>query len=128
LILDIFKYYSYTKINADVMKMTSKDYYWLIITIVIVGLAISLIGSVWNPLMLGMSMGMMGFGWGFMFIIPLVFLVFIILGVYLLIPELSRKNRSVITQREIPLDILKERYAKGEITHEQYLKMKEELQ
>jgi putative membrane protein len=108
------------------MKMT-KDNYWLIITIVIVGLAILLIGSVWNPLMLGMGMGMMGFGWGFMFIIPLVFLVFVILGVYLLIPELSRKNRAVITQHERPLDILKERYAKGEITREQYLKMKEEL-
>jgi putative membrane protein len=70
----------------------------------------------------------MGFGWGFMFIIPLAFLVLIVLGAYYLIPELTRKNRSIYTQCERPLEILKERYAKSEITREQYLKMKKEIE
>jgi len=103
------------------------DYLWFVIAITVGGIAILLIGSTWNPFMLGMGMGMMGFGWGFMFLIPLAFLVLMVLGAYYLVTEFTRTNRSASSQNQRPTEILKERYAKGEITREQYLKMKREL-
>jgi putative membrane protein len=107
--------------------VSEKDYFQLIIAIVVIGLAILLIGLAWNPLMLGMGMGMMGFGWGSMFLIPLAFLVLIAVGAYYLIIELTRSSKSTTNKRIKPLVILNERYAKGEITREQYVKMKGEL-
>jgi putative membrane protein len=103
------------------------DYLWLVIAIIVEGIAILLIGLLWNPFMLGMGMGMMGFGWGFMLLIPLTFLVLIVLGAYYLLTEFTRPNRSASNPNPRPFEILKERYAKGEITREQYLDMKEEL-
>ncbi|MBO3842778.1 MAG: SHOCT domain-containing protein [Candidatus Brockarchaeota archaeon] len=73
-------------------------------------------------------MYMMGYGWWFMLLIPIAFLVLIAIGAYYLITELSRRSSSGTERVERPLEILKERYAKGEITREQYLKMKEDLE
>jgi putative membrane protein len=103
------------------------DYLWFVIAIAVAGIAILLAGSPWNPFMFGMGMGMMGFGWGSMFLIPLGFLVLIGLGVYCFVTEFARTNRSASSQNQRPLEILRERYAKGDITREQYLEMKEEL-
>ncbi len=64
----------------------------------------------------------------FMPLIPLAFLVLLALGVYYLIKEFTRTGRSVPSHGERALEILKERYARGEITREQYLRMKEELE
>ena len=105
--------------------MKKTDNVWLVIAIIVGGIAILPIGSPWNPFMLGM--GMMGFGWGPMFLIPLAFLVLIVFGSYYLVTELIRTNRSASSQNRRPSEILKERYAKGEITRERYLEMKEEL-
>lgn len=58
-----------------------------------------------------------GMGWG-MWFIPLL----IILIVYLLF-----KNNSQSKNQETPLEILKRRYAKGEITKEEYEQMKSDL-
>ncbi|MBW7941873.1 MAG: SHOCT domain-containing protein [Candidatus Kuenenia stuttgartiensis] len=58
-----------------------------------------------------------GMGWG-MWFIPLL----IILIVYLLF-----KNNSQSKDQETPLEILKRRYAKGEITKEEYEQMKSDL-
>lgn len=58
-----------------------------------------------------------GMGWG-MWFIPLL----IILIVYLLI-----KNNSQSKSQETPLEILKRRYAKGEITKEEYEQVKSDL-
>ena len=69
--------------------------------------------------------GYEGYGWGFMPLIPLAFLVLLVLGVYYLLKELTRTEPS---QGERALELLKERYARGEITREEYLKMKEELE
>jgi len=70
-------------------------------------------------------MGMMGYGWSFMFLIPLAFLALIALGAYYLATgtgwRASRRDRRA-------LEILKERYARGEITREEYLRMREELE
>jgi putative membrane protein len=106
--------------------MKKTDNLWLVLAIIVGGMAILLIGSPWNPLILGMGMGMMGFGWGSMFLIPLAFLVLIVFGAYYLVTELTRTNRSASSQNRRPSEILKERYAKGELTRERYLEMKEE--
>jgi putative membrane protein len=64
----------------------------------------------------------MEFGWLFIAI----FSVFIVLGVIHLVNLIS-SSRGRETHRESPLHILKRRYAKGEITEEEFEKMKDEL-
>ncbi len=73
----------------------------------------------------------MWFGWGFMILGPL-FLVFIAVAVYHAITSSSRGGYHSHYQQSIyrsgrALEILKERYAKGEITKEQFLWIKDEL-
>ena len=72
--------------------------------------------------------GMMRFGWGIRFLIPMFFLALLALGVYYFLTSLSRTGGIHIREHEDALEILKKRYARGELTTEQYAKMKEELQ
>ncbi len=71
---------------------------------------------------------MMGFGgwWGMLFV-PIV-LALIAYLVYYSVAGSSRTRRSSRYQSGIALETLRERYARGEITREQFLKMKEELE
>jgi len=64
----------------------------------------------------------MEFGWLFIAI----FIVFIVLGVIHLVNLISG-SRGKDTRVESPLYILKKRYAKGEITAEEFEKMKDEV-
>ncbi|MBT9537285.1 MAG: SHOCT domain-containing protein [Nitrospirae bacterium] len=64
----------------------------------------------------------MEFGWLFI----IIFLVLIILGIVHLV-NLIVDSRKKGTYGESPLHILKRRYAKGEITKEEFEKMKNEL-
>ena len=92
---------------------------------------------VWGPMMGGGMMGgwgvPSGYGWGyptgmrsgFMFVgmlIPLVFIGLLIIGAYVLL-----KPRVEPVESENALKILDERYAKSEITSEQYSEMKKNL-
>lgn len=72
-------------------------------------------------------MGMMGYGYGFTLLIPIVFLVPIALGAYYFVTRSAEPRRSTSNQGGRAIEILRERYAKGEITKEQFLKMKAEL-
>ena len=63
----------------------------------------------------------MEFGWIFI----VIFSIFIVLGVIHLLKLVSRSRKA--THGESPLHILKRRYAKGEITKEEYEKMKDEI-
>jgi len=58
-----------------------------------------------------------GMGWG-MWFIPLLIIALIIF---------LYKNNNSSTQKETPMEILKKRYAKGEITKEQYEEMKKNI-
>lgn len=77
----------------------------------------------------------MWFGWGFMFLGPLC-LILIAVAVYYFITSTSRRESCSVhtyTQQQghysgRAIEILRERYARGEITKEQYLQMKDELQ
>ncbi len=66
-------------------------------------------------------------GW----ILPLVFWALIIGGIVLLVVGLARSAGQSSVGRfvsEAPLDVLKARYAKGEITKEQFNEMRQDLQ
>lgn len=71
---------------------------------------------------------MMGFG-GIGMIFGFIFFILIIIGVILLIVWLVRRTGCSITDKTSTrsLEILKERYAKGELTKEQYENMKKDL-
>ena len=102
----------------------------IILIVVLVG-PFMFMGAMMGPGMMGgwhMGQGMMGYGYGFNWIAAVlqtilfvVFLGLIIFGVYYFIggshPKFSERS----------LDILKERYAKGEITNEEYDRIKREL-
>ena len=72
-----------------------------------------------------MNFGMMG-GWGFFGII---FWIIIIVGIVLLVVWLNRKlpARQGSNSDESALNILKKRYALGEISKEDYEKMKKDI-
>jgi len=69
---------------------------------------------------------MMHYGYGGMFM-GIIFLIVIAVLTYFILQALSAKGRPPI-QNESPLDILKRRYAKGEITKDEYEKMKKDLE
>jgi len=71
---------------------------------------------------------MMGFG-GVGIIFGFIFFVLIVIGVILLIVWLVKRSGYSIKDKTSTrsLEILKERYAKGELTKEQYENMKKEL-
>jgi len=79
-------------------------------------------GGGWGPMM------HYGFGYGyggmFMWIVFLIVLGFL---VYFIVQ--SRQGKGPLsTQQESPVDILKKRYAKGEITREEFERMKKDLE
>jgi len=76
----------------------------------------------------GMGFGMMGFAWPFMFLVPLIFLILVVLGLYYLLSGQGRQDSSAGNGGSGALRILKERYARGEITSEQYANMKQDLE
>jgi len=69
--------------------------------------------------------GMSGYGMGGMFM-GIIVLIVVIIAAYLVIRALS-KERIESGIPETPLDILKKRYAKGEISKEDFDRMREEL-
>lgn len=73
--------------------------------------------------------GMMGgdFGFGGMFF-GLIFWILVIAGIVLLIAWLAQQGRTAPKSGEPAIDILKKRYAKGEITREEFERMKKELE
>jgi putative membrane protein len=80
-------------------------------------------GGGYSTMGYGMGWGWMIFGWLFM----ILFWVAVVLLVIWLIKQL-KGPRGPATAGETPLEILKTRYARGEITREQYKEMREELE
>ncbi len=80
-------------------------------------------GPFYGPMGRGHMYGMYGMGGPFMGIIWIAFLVLLGFGVYYLF-----KNKNINKDaNETPLDIIKKRFARGEITKEEYEHMKGEL-
>jgi len=59
--------------------------------------------------------------------IGLVFLVIIGFVIYFIVKNIREKKSDIVTKEETPLEILKRRYAKGEINQEEFKNMKAEL-
>jgi putative membrane protein len=72
--------------------------------------------------------GMNGLLWFILVILPMVGIIFLLL--YIVIRESSGAAgvAGVQGKEKTPIDLLKERYARGEITEEEYKRMKEELE
>lgn len=64
----------------------------------------------------------MGFGWIFM----IIFWVLVILGIVFIVRTVMKSGKGA-EQKEAPLDILKKRYAQGEITKEEFERVKDDL-
>ena len=111
---------------------TSTRLIWIVVAIV-AGAGL-LLGGVWLSRigwgMFGLGrFGMMGFGWGG---IPMMlfWIVMIVLGVWLISSLVARTNNqppSQVPPAESALDILNKRYARGEITKEQFDEMRRDL-
>jgi putative membrane protein len=102
----------------------------VVVAVLIVILPMLLWGWLWGGRsMYGMGGGMMGYGWGFTPLLSFFFLVLLGVGAYYLLKEVTgTESAAVPGQGEKALEILKERYARGEITRNEYQKMKEELE
>jgi len=75
---------------------------------------------------------MWGFGWGFMFLGPL-FMVLIAVAIYFIITSSSRRSTHAHYRYHYPsqgraIEVLNERFAKGEITREQFLQMRQTME
>jgi putative membrane protein len=70
---------------------------------------------------------MMGYGHGGVWIMWLLIVSVIILAAYLLIRETKKKDLGT-PQPETPLEILKKRYARGEISKEQLEEMRRDIE
>jgi putative membrane protein len=73
-----------------------------------------------------MHWGSYGWGMGFGWIYMIVFWVLIITAIVYFVKSLSNKSGSEV-RHGTPLDTLKRRYAKGEITREEFERMKDDL-
>ncbi len=67
---------------------------------------------------------MWGFGGG---IFMILFWVAVVVAIVLVVRHVAKTSHGNQGQAEAPLDILKRRYARGELTKEQFDKMKEDL-
>ena len=104
---------------------------WLKVFIVIIIVAVGLLlffnffgSGIMDDEMMGDGMmgGMMGFGWLFM-LLPVILVVVLI---YALLGRESH-DKSSDYESENPLHILKQRYARGNISREDYLRIKKDL-
>ncbi len=72
-----------------------------------------------------MNWGNYGWGMGFGWIYMIVFWALVALGIVYIVKLIA--ERGTKSGQDSALDILQKRYAKGEITKEEYEKMKEDL-
>ncbi len=84
----------------------------------------------WWPMMGGGMMGGWGPGFGWWGLVMMVFWVLFIIGIVLLVAWIVRQLAAgpSVTGRSRALEILQERYARGEITREQYEQMRRDLE
>jgi len=107
-----------------------ETFLWLIIGLFIVVAAVAIILALIFPYkgyygygMMGLGYGMMGFGILFM-LIPLIFFILIF---YFIIKIVSDESSSKIQYKSDAMEILNQRYASGQITEEQYNRIKEKI-
>jgi putative membrane protein len=73
-----------------------------------------------------MNWGNYGWGMGFGWIFMIVFWVLVLLGMYFIVKTVITGGKGAV-HGEAPIDTLKKRYARGEITKEEFERMKDDL-
>jgi len=108
-----------------------EDWIWILVIAVTIVLVIPFFMWVAWGGMMRMMMPAWNIGW----FIPLIYLVLTvttliiaIFGVYYLVKRLSETTSTKVQRIDKSLEILRERYARGEITREEYFKMKRDLE
>ncbi len=81
---------------------------------------VGVLGQYYGPHMMG--------GWWWMWLVWIGGFFILVLVIYLLVYGLRNESRTPELSRETPLDILKKRYARGEITREEYERIKRDLE
>ena len=103
--------------------------WWLVLTIVLVVGLMALFAALASPW--GTGYGMMGWGWGvLMMAVPLVLLVLILLvvsGAFAPRPAASA-YLAPVSPPSSATEILDARYARGEISREEYLRVRADLE
>jgi putative membrane protein len=95
----------------------------IVLIVAVVGFA--LVSSLFGGGMMGGGMmGGMGFGWIMMFL-PIIFIILLIYA--LLDRESPSNNQTSYYGNETPMQVLQRRYASGEISRSDYLRMKEDI-
>jgi putative membrane protein len=93
----------------------------LVIAVGLMALFAALVGGPW-----GMGDGMMGVGWGWgmalFMIVPAVFLIVVLLV------ALGALGERTTSRTPTPLEILEVRYARGEVTQEEYKRVRADLE
>lgn len=113
--------------------MDTRGREWPIVLAVVVLVILLIPGLGWGMMGWGMmGPGMMG-GWGaavnpWWGVAMLVFWALVLAGIGLLVAWAFRRVPSGEASGGRPLDILKERYARGELTREQYEQMRRDLE
>ena len=72
-----------------------------------------------------------GAGWGMtggMWFFSILFWVLVIAGAVLIVKWVMERNKDGLSSNESPLDILKKRYARGEIDRETFERMKKDIE
>jgi putative membrane protein len=106
----------------------------VVLTVAIVILALVAVPLLWGGMMMGPGMfgpGMMGGSFGaaaWFGGLGLVFWIFILVGLGLVVAWAVRQPSRADGRNDQPLDILKARYARGELTREQYEQMRHDLE
>lgn len=67
----------------------------------------------------------MGWGWGWLMMIP--FWALVILGIVALVKWIGAHDETRTRSTESPLEILRKRYARGEMTQEDFKRMKQDV-
>ena len=105
-----------------------RDPTWIILLIGVLALVAIVPSTMMGGWGTGLGMMGLGFMWPFMFLVPLAFVVLIALGLWYLLSGLQKARVFSSYVESDANRILNERYARGEITSEQYTKMKKDLE
>ncbi len=81
----------------------------------------------WNPFCPWWGNGMF-FGGPLGMLMMFVFWALIIYGIFYLISHMTRASSEIVRKEETPIEILKKRYAKGEIDAEEFARRKKDLE
>ncbi len=113
----------------------SEDWVWILVVAIVLVIIIPFIVVPFTMWMGWGGMMRMMNTWGAGWVIPLIYTILTVVvvavaafGIYYLVKGLSEKTAAKSKSIDKPLEILRERYARGEITREEYLRMRKDLE